>query len=160
VLTVRACAGHRRPLDVEAAQELRGDVLRVRGGAAIAEDDQLVPRAECLAERRGKFLDVRQQFRACALRHSDVLVDDRGDPIDDVSPSPESIEGAGHLSANRQLTMTSGGAYAPPPARRPRAHQQESSSQMSNVRLISTAALELRMGPPIGAPDAGDLCPS
>jgi hypothetical protein len=32
--------------------------------------------------------------------------------------------------------------------------------QMSNVRLTSTAATRLRMGAPIGAPDAGDLCPS
>ncbi len=39
-------------------------------------------------------------------------------------------------------------------------NQQEQSSQMNDVRLISTAANELRLGAPLGAPDAGDLCPS
>jgi hypothetical protein len=31
---------------------------------------------------------------------------------------------------------------------------------MRNVRLTSAAANVLRMGAPVGAPDAGDLCPS
>jgi hypothetical protein len=32
--------------------------------------------------------------------------------------------------------------------------------QMTRIQLFSTAALRLRMGAPVGAPDAGDLCPS
>jgi hypothetical protein len=36
----------------------------------------------------------------------------------------------------------------------------EISYQMTRIQLFSTAALRLRSGAPVGAPDAGDPCPS
>ncbi len=46
------------------------------------------------------------------------------------------------------------------PAPEPCALQEESFSQMIDVRLSSAAATVLRTGAPLGAPDTGDLRPS
>jgi hypothetical protein len=65
------------------------------------------------------------------------------------------------------LTGAAVGAYAPPRAvdpARPLSGAQcplgVVGSQMTNTSVTSPAAIVLRMGAPLGAPDAGDLCSS